>query len=58
MLRARGSPHHRFAVPLPRKSIEEALADSRPSIPANKVFKELRARHTKLMRAGKKGRAR
>ncbi|MGA2126044.1 MAG: type II toxin-antitoxin system ParD family antitoxin [Xanthobacteraceae bacterium] len=38
-----------------RRKVEAALADPRPSIPAEKVFARLRARHAKHVKAGKGG---
>lgn len=34
------------------RRVEEAFADPRPSIPARTVFKRLRARHRRRMKAG------
>lgn len=38
-----------------RRAIEEALADPRPSIPADEVFAGLRARHAERVQAVKRG---
>lgn len=34
-----------------RRKVEEALADPRPSVPASEVFKRLRARHARRVKA-------
>jgi antitoxin ParD1/3/4 len=39
-----------------RDKIQESLADPRPSIPAEKVFSDLRAHHAAQMEADKRGR--
>src|SRR5271167_2937607 len=38
-----------------RHKVEAALADPRPSVPAEKVFARLRAHHAKQVKAAKRG---
>jgi len=38
-----------------RAKVEAALKDPRPSVPAADVFKRLRSRHARRLKAGKRG---
>lgn len=38
-----------------RRAVDEAFADPRPPVPAAEVFKELRARHAKRVKAARNG---
>jgi antitoxin ParD1/3/4 len=38
-----------------RQSVDEALADPRPNVPARKVFKRLRAHHARRVKAKRRG---
>jgi antitoxin ParD1/3/4 len=40
-----------------RREVEEALADPRPPIPANEVFKQLRAHHARRVKAARNAKA-
>ena len=38
-----------------REKVKASLADPRPSVPADEVFKRLRARHARRVKAAKRG---
>ena len=46
---------HSNASEVLRQKVEAAMADKRPSVPAEDVFKRLRGRHQRRMKAAKRG---